>query len=75
MAQQLPLAMRDSLSVLIIFYSFRLRTGAHCYKTYYNRNLQMFLISSSVCHWPTSLMFVVNARSLSNCGAPEICFT
>jgi len=75
MAQQLPLAMRDSLSDLIIFYSFRLRTETHCYKTFYNQNLHMFIISSSVCHWQTSLIFVGKVRSLSNCGAPERCFT
>jgi hypothetical protein len=26
-------------------------TGAQCFKTFYGRNLQMFIISWSVCPW------------------------
>jgi hypothetical protein len=34
------------------------------YKTFYGRNLQIYVISYGVCLWQSSLMFVGEARSL-----------
>ncbi len=49
---------------------------AQCYKTFFVRNLRIFVISQSVCTWQAfqpSLMFVGEARSLPQSGAPERC--
>ncbi len=49
-----------------------------CYRTFYNLNLWIFLISSGFVpgkRFQHSLMLVGKARSLSYSGAPEKCFT
>ncbi len=51
-----------------------------CYKSFYSRKLQIFVISQSVCSsqaqlFELSLIFSGEATSLPLSGAPERCFT
>ncbi len=53
------------------------RTRAQCYKTFYNCNLPMFVISQSVCPWQAFLAYSIvcgKVRSLPLGGTPARCF-
>ncbi len=47
------------------------------YKTFYVRNLRIFVVSQSVCYWQAQLILIFGgkARSLPQSGATESCFS